>query len=110
MASPARYPNLPGVEFVTIDGQLVAVQDRPLTQAILVVGPALDGPINTIIPLNNIGDVEAIYGKMTFSSVYVGPQGQTTGYSGNGLVKAVREISAGGGADIRMLRVGFPLL
>lgn len=106
MASAARYPNLPSVNFVTIDGQLVAVQDRPLTQSVLVIGPALDGPVNTVIPLNTLGDVESVYGKMVFNSTYVGPQGQTTGYSGNGLVKAVREVSAGGCADIRMLRVG----
>src|SRR5205809_1143747 len=106
MASAARYPNLPQVEFVTIGGQLVAIQGRPLTQSVLIVGPALDGPTDRELFVNNIADVEFIYGKMAFDNVYIGPNGETQGYSGNGLIKALREVAAGGCADIRLLRIG----
>jgi hypothetical protein len=106
MASQARYPNLPGFEFVTQDGQMIAVRDRPLTESVLIIGPALDGPTDRILQVNNIQDLEFIYGKMTFDSSYIGPAGQTAGYSGNGLLKAIREVAAGGCGDIRCLRVG----
>jgi hypothetical protein len=106
MASQARYPNLPGFEFVTQDGQMIPVRDRPLTESILIIGPALDGPTDRILQVNNLSDLEFIYGKMSFDSVYLGPTGQNSGYSGNALVKAIREVSAGGCGDIRSLRVG----
>lgn len=106
MASAARYPNLPGVEFVTLDGQLVAVRDRPLTESLLIIGPAVDGPVDKITQVNNASDIEFIYGKIAFNNNNPGPNGEISGYNGNELVKAMREATAGGAADVRLLRVG----
>jgi hypothetical protein len=106
MASAARFNNLPGIEFVTLDGQLVAIKDRPLTESVLIIGPAVDGPTDRVTLVNNASDVEQIYGPLKFDTVYTGPNNETTGYNGNALIKALREVSAGGAADIRLLRVG----
>lgn len=99
-----RYLNVPGVEFVTIDDLMVPVQGGSPTESVLIIGPSLDGPNDQVIPLR--ADPIGIYGGLKFSSQYPGPSGETDGYSGNALVKAIREAQAGGARDIRCLRVG----
>lgn len=101
-----RFPNIPGVDLIVVDGQLVAVTERPPTESVLIIGPALDGPTDRPLRLANQAVIETVYGPVSFNNDYSGPNGETTGYSGNALVKALREVQSGGAADIRLLRVG----
>ena len=108
----ARYFNLPRIELTTLDGQLVAIIDRPLTDSVLIIGPAVDGPVERPVRVNNVGDIESVFGPVTYSGQYPGPNGETgatettSNYNGNALVKALREVQSGGAADIRLWRVG----
>lgn len=104
-----RYFNLPRLEFTTLDDQLVAINNVPLTESVLIVGPAIDGPTNLPVRVNNAGEIERLFGPVVFTPNYVGPNGEVTGYSGNALMKAVREVQSGGAADIRVMRVGGSL-
>lgn len=101
----SRFPNLPRIELVTVDGQLVPVIDRPRTDSVLIIAPAVDGPTDQIVRVNDAAALEQIFGPITFNSEYSGPNGETEGWNGNALMKAMREVLAGGGADIRLLRV-----
>jgi hypothetical protein len=104
---PSRYPEIPGVNFSTVDGNLVIVRDRPLTDSVLIIGPALDGPTDVIIPATALaGNVEKVYGPISYSPNFVGPNGETSGPTNNDLIRALREVQSGGAADIRMIRVG----
>jgi hypothetical protein len=103
---PARYTNLPRLELTTLDGQLVALRDRPQTESVLIIGTALDGPNDRITACNSAGDVERIFGPIAFNGAYQGVSGEVAGYSGNSLIKALREVQAAGCADIRLLRIG----
>lgn len=100
------YTNLPRIELSLVDGQLIAVGDRPLTDSVLIIGPAIDGPTDQPVRVNNLSSIEALYGPIKFGGDYLGSAGESTGYSGNALVKGVREAMLGGASDIRVMRVG----
>jgi hypothetical protein len=102
----SRFPNLPRLEFTLLDDRLVALGDQNLTESVLIIGPALDGPTDRVIRVSNAGDIESIFGPVAFNTNYVGKNGEINGYSGNALMKAVREVQAGGCNDIRVLRAG----
>ncbi len=101
-----RYLNLPRIELTTLDGQLVALNDRPPTESVLIIGNALDGPVDRPVRVNSIQAIEHLYGPVVFNSQYKGASNETSGYSGNTLVRALREVQSGGASDIRLLRVG----
>ena len=102
----ARHPNLPGIDLILMDGNLVAIGDRPLTQSLLIIGPALDGPTDAPVPVRNGTDISTIFGPVRFNDDHTGPASETAGFSGNYLVKAAREALSAGAQDVRLMRVG----
>lgn len=101
-----RFTNLPRMEFTLIDDRLVALGDQNLTESVLIIGPAIDGPTDRVVRVGNAGNIESIFGPVTFNSNYIGKNGETAGYSGNALMKALREVQAGGCNNIYVLRAG----
>jgi hypothetical protein len=101
-----RYPHIPNVYHYTIDGNLYIVDQTPATESLLIIGPALDGPTDQPIPIRRIGEIENVFGPIAFNSTYIGPSGETKGYSGNDLVKAVRQAQSGGASNISVWRIG----
>jgi hypothetical protein len=102
----SRYLNLPQIELTTLDGQLIALGGQSPTESVLIIAPALDGPVDRPVRVNSIQAIEHLYGPVVFNTQYTGPNGETSGYSGNALIRAMREVQAGGATDIRLLRVG----
>ena len=103
---PYPYPNLPHVGLVMVDGNLTLPNTQSLTASLLIIGPALDGPTEEPQPLTNLTAAEAMFGPVVFNTQYTGPNGETAGYAGNALVKALREALGSGASDVRLLRVG----
>jgi hypothetical protein len=102
----SRYLNLPRIELTTLDGQLIALTERPPTESVLIIGPAVDGPNDRPIRVNSINAIEYLYGPVVYNGQYKGPNNEQSGFNGNYLIRALREVQQGGCADIRVLRVG----
>lgn len=101
-----RDSSLPRVDLFRSDGHLGVVATQPTTDSLLIIGPAIDGPTERIVKLNAVPNIERLFGPIVFNSNYTGPNGETAGYSGNAIMKALREAQRGGAADVRFLRVG----
>ena len=43
-----------------------------------------------------LGDVERVYGPLAFNNHCRGPNNESAGYSGNALIRSLREVQAGG--------------
>jgi len=102
--------NIPSFMVEYKDGQLAipVIQNLARTDTVLVIGMAVDGPTGVPTKLS-ASNAEKLFGPLTYGGYYTVPAGSTalTGdYNGNTLVKGVAEVTAGGGNDIIMLRVG----
>jgi hypothetical protein len=82
------------------------VGPRPISESVLIIGPAVDGPIDKPVRVSAVSEIEAAYGPVRFNSDYVGPSGEVSGFNGNFLMKALREVRNGGAVDVRVMRVG----
>ncbi len=82
--------NIPGVSFEFKDtGRLVPVITGPITDSVLIIGNAVDGPVN--VPVRVTGkNVEQIFGPVAYDALYESPNGDKDlgRYNGNNLVKA----------------------
>lgn len=103
---PSLYENISGVELFVQDGNLYSRPVRAPGDTVLIIGPAIDGPNDKALDLMNMADVEAVYGPIVFSNDYRGPNAQNSGFSGNHLIKSLREAQAGGARNIKLMRVG----
>lgn len=99
---------LPGILFDVKDGGLVPIPFLPNTDRLLIIGNALDGPINQPVAIRSLNDAESVYGPLTYTSDYVNPINSTSdgAYADNNLVKAVIEALQGGAGDVICCRVG----
>lgn len=99
---------LPGFSFTYRDGGLIPITSIPNTDTLLVIGAALDGPVNTPVRVSNLGDAENLFGPLIYSGDYINPvTGVADGsYADNSLLKAVYEAMIGGGGSILVARVG----
>jgi hypothetical protein len=102
------FDQLPRMAFTTKDQGLTLVRTRPTSDLVLIVGPAVDGPTEQIIPLDTIPVVESLYGPTQFTTDYARPSGvaQEDPFNGNHLLKALKEVMSGGATNIALLRVG----
>lgn len=101
---------LPGTRFILRDGTISLTPPPVSGDTVLIIGPALDGPINIPLALNTqVLNPEAVFGPIAYNSAYPPPDGDPGkygGYSGNALIKAVKECVLGGASSILMVRCG----
>lgn len=105
--------NLSGMMFQPLDGGLVPIQTTPTTDSLLVIGCAVDGPVNTPRRISSFEDAQTMFGPVIFTANYPSLRSNGAGvdplkgkYNGNSLVKAAYEALQGGAGDIRLLRIG----
>lgn len=63
----------PGFQFTTIGGKIQQIVEAPTTERLLILGTALDGPLNTPIRVTSMLDVEAMFGPAVYINGYVDP-------------------------------------
>jgi len=98
----------PGIQFTIRDGGLVAAQLEPTTERLLIIGNALDGPVNVPIRVNSLTQAEAIFGPLTYTKGFVDPiTGTESGKNSyNTLVLALYEAMIGGAGNVVLVRAG----
>lgn len=82
------------------DGNLFSAEsqaNRVLTDSVLLLGTATDGPVDVPVPVSRIVEMENLYGRQTDAA------GLPNGMS---LVRGMKELYAAGCTDIRLFRVG----
>jgi hypothetical protein len=100
--------NIPGFSVFIKDGGLATVLvDGDLTDNVLVIGMAMDGPVGEIQRIN-ANSAEAIFGPIAYNDYYTSSLGASkkNSYNGNSLVKGMNEVLMGGATNISLLRVG----
>jgi hypothetical protein len=99
---------LPGISVVEHDGGLVVTPSVPLSSRILIIGSALDGPINRPVPVRSISEAEITFGPLVYKNGYLNPvtADDDGAAAGNTLLKGMHEVLLGGGADFLLCRVG----
>jgi hypothetical protein len=102
MPIPDANPNLPGlVAQINDTGLKVATPPQALTQSVLLLGVATDGPVNTPIQIASIADAENIFGTTQKATTVAGQA-----VVQKSLTARVYEAFAAGCTDIRLVRVG----
>ncbi|MEW6770012.1 MAG: hypothetical protein AB1330_01280 [Bacillota bacterium] len=92
--------NLPGSRRVYRDYNLQVAEAAAtgvVTDSVLLIGTAVDGPVDVPVQLNRLVDAELFFGKSVDAS------GLPNGMS---LVRAAKELYSAGCRDIRLMRVG----
>lgn len=99
---------IPGFSFANRDGGLRPTVLVPTTERLLIIGNALDGPVNSPIFVRDLTSAEKIFGPLTYTGDYVNPQTSTAdgAYADNNLLKALSEALLGGGGNVICVRVG----
>lgn len=104
-----KYENLPGVKVTYNDGNLFSNNQKlsANTKSMLIIGSAIDGPVNEPISVRNLGvkETDKLFGGM-FSKMR-NEQGEivNTPIKAN-LVRNMYEAINAGNEDVRLLRVG----
>ncbi|HHY08874.1 MAG TPA: hypothetical protein GX530_10275 [Corynebacteriales bacterium] len=93
---PDFYPNLPGVvvDLVEQKKTIPVAQPGGLTQSLLILGTATDGPLYTPISYANPNDAEAVFGKI-----------EPDGSGKPTLTRSAYEAYLAGARDIRLMKV-----
>jgi hypothetical protein len=99
------YPTEPRVQFVTRDQGILPIDEGPITDRVLVIGPAVDGPNDQAIRVGSMDQLSRIFGP-TNKRPELGDQTTEKGFNGNWLVRTAREVFDGGCRDIWVRRVG----
>lgn len=103
--------NLPGVMFHISDNKRTTVINEPITDTVLIIGTAVDGPINKPIRVS-ARSASQIFGPMAFDKQYPSASKGASGdpnigkYNGNDLIKAFNDVVLGGCSDAILIRVG----
>jgi hypothetical protein len=100
----SKYPSF---TFTTIGEKAKAIVDGVQTLTVLVIGSALDGPLNTPTRVANNQDCEAVFGPANYATGYLDPvTGVESGRpAGATIPLAVSEAFAGGCQDVYVMRV-----
>ena len=101
MASVAGY------SFTLREGNIVPVLTTTVTDSLMIIGTALDGPANTPVTLSDLTTATNIFGPVVFKNEYKNPAtGVADGArSGNDLVEAIERALAAGCTNIIAVRV-----
>ena len=98
---------MPGYTFSLREGALIPVLNTTITDTLLVIGTALDGPSNTPVALNDLTTAIATFGPMVFRDEYLNPDtgSADNARSHNDLVEAIERALAAGCNSIIAVRV-----
>lgn len=94
--------------YVLREGGIINVPaSNDISDTLLVIGSALEGPDGVPIPINSLEDAILTFGPLTFDSRYPAPPGYAAGsYSGNTLVRDIEAAFAAGCNRVIAVRVG----
>ena len=97
----------PGYTFTLREGALIPVLHTTITDSLLVIGTALDGPSNTPVALNDLTTAIATFGPMVFRDEYTNPNTGTADgtRASNDLVEAIERAFSAGCNSILAVRV-----
>lgn len=98
---------VPGYSFTLREGNIVPVLTTTITDSLMIIGTALDGPVNTPITLSNLDTAINVFGPMIFKGEYKNPDTGSADNtrSSNDLVEAVERALAAGCTNIVAVRV-----
>lgn len=88
------YPNLPGYQTVLTGGNMVITSNVAETQSVLLIGTAVDGPVNQPVRITSMLDAEAVFGPMATAGVR----------NGSTLLLGYQEAVEAGCQNVRLLR------
>lgn len=96
----------PGSDFTTISGKIKAFTTGPTTERLLIIGTAVDGPINKAVRIDDTAAAERIFGPVTYSNGYKNPVSSLADDKDNGatIPKAIAQAIAAGCTDIIVCR------
>jgi hypothetical protein len=96
----------PGSDFTTISGKIKAFTSGPTTERLLIIGTALDGPLNVPVRVTDAAEAERIFGPATYSNGYKSPITATADDKNSGatIPRAIAQAIAGGCTDIYVCR------
>lgn len=97
---------VPGITFHSLGGTIKQILDAPKTEALLIIGTALDGPKNRPIRVTNATQVEKVFGPPVYKDGYIDP---TTGTesgkrAGATIPLAVNQALSVGASNIYVVR------
>ncbi len=99
-------PNYPGSNFTTISGKIKAFTSGPTTERLLIIGTAVDGPLNIPVRVDDTAAAERVFGPATYTNGYKNPTTSTADDAENGasIPKAIAQAIAAGCTDIWVVR------
>ena len=74
----------PGTTFNLVGGKIQADTTGPTTETVLVIGTAVDGPLNTPIPIDSLSQLALVFGPANYSQGYLDPNTGTETDKPNG--------------------------
>ena len=98
---------MPGYTFSLREGALIPVLNTTVTDSLLIIGTALDGPSNTPVTLHDLTNAISTFGPMVFRDEYRNPDTGTADgtRAGNDLVEAIERVLAAGCNNVIAVRV-----
>lgn len=98
---------VPGYSFTLREGNIVPVLTTTITDSLMIIGTALDGPVNTPITLSDLSNAVSLFGPMVFQNEYLNPDTSAAdgARSSNDLVEAIERALAAGCTNIVAVRV-----
>jgi hypothetical protein len=96
----------PGSNFTTISGKIKAQVTGPTTERLLIIGTALDGPLNVPQQINDYNQAQKIFGYANYQYDYLDPNDNTASGkdAGTTLPQAISQAIAAGCTDIWAVR------
>lgn len=96
----------PGTTFTTIGGKIKQIVEGPSTERLLIIGTALDGPLNTPVRVEDAAQAERVFGPANYSKGYKDPTTSTESGkpAGATIPLAVAQAIAAGCKDIYAVR------
>ena len=98
--------SLPGVYTNLLPGRIPMQNPSDLSEAVLFIGPALDGPINEAFKINSLEEFERTFGPGVFSGDYLDPitANSSQRFIGPCLHAAVHQAIQNGARNVKVVR------
>lgn len=100
----SQHPNVPGFDVRVKDGTLVSPRTAPDTGNVTIIEYGLWGPVNEGRTFDNAEDGESVFGKQIGA---FGDTAYTSGFNGNALVKAMKQVVQAGCRNVTLVRPDF---